>query len=224
MESHGRLMAGTLDSFSGCPCRARLIPSVFTATYSNKSTPPQAARRAAEPTPLTESSSSAAKNSKLVDSKPTGNNPDSSSNPTVSLNACNHPDQMEDLASYIAKEMNHNIHDPAVLEMRRLIGYDVAEEIREYMELPWYARLAGPPNFNSIAMAKKVAAAAIWTKKVGQGQDWDHKPKLRKLFPGVQHKQGRYDYYYDIWSNIHYGYVGIIGGVFRKPVTGWRRG
>lgn len=36
MESHGRLMAGTLDSFSDCPCRARLIPSVFTATYRNQ--------------------------------------------------------------------------------------------------------------------------------------------------------------------------------------------
>ncbi|WP_460164147.1 PAAR domain-containing protein [Pseudomonas sp. S2_F03] len=47
MESHGRLMAGALDSFSGCPCRARFIPSVFTATYSNSSTPPKAARRAA---------------------------------------------------------------------------------------------------------------------------------------------------------------------------------
>ena len=29
MESHGRLMAGTLDSFSDGPCKARLIPSAF---------------------------------------------------------------------------------------------------------------------------------------------------------------------------------------------------
>lgn len=124
---------------------------------------------------------------------------------------------MENLASYIAKEMNHNIHDPAVLEMRRLIDYDVAEEIREYMELPWYARLAGPPNFNSIAMAKKVAAAAIWTKKVGQNQEWDHKPKLQAMYNGVVwHKQGNYLYFYDIWSNIHYGYVGVAGGLSER--------
>lgn len=45
MESHGRLMAGTLDSLSNCPCRARLIPSVFTATYRNKSAAPQASTR-----------------------------------------------------------------------------------------------------------------------------------------------------------------------------------
>lgn len=53
----------------------------------------------------------------------------------------------------------------------------------------------------------------IWTKKVAQDMEWDHKPKLRKLFPGVRHKQGKYDYFYDIWSNIHYGYVGVAGGV-----------
>ncbi|CAK9890780.1 PAAR domain-containing protein [Pseudomonas fluorescens] len=49
MESHGKLMAGTLDSFSDCPCRARLIPSVFTASYQNEKSTPQSARRAAQP-------------------------------------------------------------------------------------------------------------------------------------------------------------------------------
>uniref|UniRef100_UPI0030D78654 PAAR domain-containing protein n=1 Tax=Pseudomonas mucidolens TaxID=46679 RepID=UPI0030D78654 len=42
-NSHGRLMAGTLDSVSGCPCQARLIPSVFTASYSSRSAAPRAA-------------------------------------------------------------------------------------------------------------------------------------------------------------------------------------
>lgn len=50
IESHGKLVAGTLDSFSSCPCRAQLIPSVYKATYTNPSTVPRAARRAAEPT------------------------------------------------------------------------------------------------------------------------------------------------------------------------------
>lgn len=127
--------------------------------------------------------------------------------------ACPHPDMMEELASYIAEEMNRNIHDPAVLEMRKLIDYDPSSAAKEFAELPWLARMSGPPNFASIAKAKKAAAAAIWTKKVGQDQEWDHKPKLRRRFPGVRHKQGQYDYYYDIWSNVHYGYVGIIGGL-----------
>lgn len=127
--------------------------------------------------------------------------------------ACPHPDMMEALAEYIAGEMNRNIHDPAVLEMQRLINYDPVAEAEKFSKLPALARLNGPPNFNDIAKAHKAAAALIWTKKVGQDQEWDHKPKLRKLFPGVRHKQGQFEYFYDIWSNIHYGYVGIIGGL-----------
>ncbi|MOA31335.1 hypothetical protein D3C78_1524870 [compost metagenome] len=29
---------------------------------------------------------------------------------------------------------------------------------------------------------------------------------------GIWHKHGKQDYSYDIWSNIHYGYVGMAGG------------
>lgn len=49
IESHGKLVVGTLDSFSSCPCHAKLIPSVYTATYSNESDPSQSTRRTAEP-------------------------------------------------------------------------------------------------------------------------------------------------------------------------------
>ena len=35
INSHGRIVAGSLDSYSTCPCRARLIPSVFNATYES---------------------------------------------------------------------------------------------------------------------------------------------------------------------------------------------
>ena len=51
MNSHGRLMAGTLDSFSNCPCKAQLIPSVFTATYERQVDPaPGATLGTAQPT------------------------------------------------------------------------------------------------------------------------------------------------------------------------------
>lgn len=51
INSHGRLVAGTLDSYSNCPCNAELIPSIFTASYeSHQSAVPQATRTAAQPT------------------------------------------------------------------------------------------------------------------------------------------------------------------------------
>lgn len=39
MTSDGIRLAGTLDSVSGCPCKARLEPSLFCATYENEDSP-----------------------------------------------------------------------------------------------------------------------------------------------------------------------------------------
>lgn len=125
---------------------------------------------------------------------------------------CKDPDRMEELAGYIADEMNSNIHHPSVLKMKELLSYDAAAETRKYMELPWYAQ-AGATRPQTIAASNAVAAMALWTERVGQKRDWDHKPKIRAKFGGVWHKQGQYDYFYDIWSNIHYGYVGMAGGL-----------
>ncbi|MNP30548.1 hypothetical protein D3C76_1236260 [compost metagenome] len=51
MISNGRRVAGTLDSVSGCPCKARLNHSITHATYQSRNdTPPPANRAAAQPT------------------------------------------------------------------------------------------------------------------------------------------------------------------------------
>lgn len=49
MISHGKAMAGTLDSHSDCPCKARLIPSVVTATYRSANSAPRTGRSAVQP-------------------------------------------------------------------------------------------------------------------------------------------------------------------------------
>lgn len=74
MNSHGRLMAGTLDSRSDCPCRAQLLPSVTFASYINSETP--ASRRAAQP----ETQAAA---SRPVEPRSSGFSPSSQSSPTL---------------------------------------------------------------------------------------------------------------------------------------------
>jgi type VI secretion system secreted protein VgrG len=49
MISHGKPVAGTLDSISSCPCRAQLIPSVLTATYEGEARPAPHTGRAWSP-------------------------------------------------------------------------------------------------------------------------------------------------------------------------------
>lgn len=69
-------------------------------------------------------------------------------------------------------------------------------------------------------VGNKVAAYAAWAYKVRTGGDWDHKPELRRRLSldetGDYHfpinGDNEHEWYYDVWSNIHYGYVGIAAG------------
>ena len=72
MISHGKHVAGTLDSYSSCPCKAQLIPSVFTATYQNEARPARnATHRAAQPnSPVAARHSVAPRQSGFVPSSP----------------------------------------------------------------------------------------------------------------------------------------------------------
>ncbi|MBV7546230.1 PAAR domain-containing protein [Pseudomonas sp. PDM26] len=50
MDSHGRLVAGSLDSASSCPCKATLEPSIFITSYISKvASAPPAARAVPQP-------------------------------------------------------------------------------------------------------------------------------------------------------------------------------
>jgi len=70
-------------------------------------------------------------------------------------------------------------------------------------------------NSLTTGAAGKVAALAAWAALVQSGGRWDHKKDLRRmlmLVKGDMHFPFRgdtqHEYYYDIWSNVHYGYVG----------------
>ncbi|MEB0224634.1 polymorphic toxin type 44 domain-containing protein [Pseudomonas sp. 10S4] len=148
----------------------------------------------------------------LVDPKAASKQPETKPEPKAEPVVCKDPDMMEKVADYIADEMNRNIHHPSVLKMKELLSYDVAKETRKQMDLPWYAQV-GATSPQAIGAANGAAAMAIWTERVGQKRDWDHKPKIYARFGDYYQKQGKYDYFYDIWSNIHYGYVGRAGGL-----------
>jgi uncharacterized Zn-binding protein involved in type VI secretion len=69
-------------------------------------------------------------------------------------------------------------------------------------------------------LALNLAALSIWADKVHSGADWDHKPKLEEKL-GLANPpdywfpirgDDQHEYFYDIWSNIHYGYVGSAAG------------
>lgn len=62
----------------------------------------------------------------------------------------------------------------------------------------------------------QLSAYMLFADIIGPSRPWDHKSTLRRMLGPRLNKgwqrYGNFDYYYDIWSNIHYGYVGVALG------------
>lgn len=107
-----------------------------------------------------------------------------------------------DAEKYIFSEMKTNINSDTVALIKDL-----------NREREWYERAGDDP------LGRQTAAMSAWTAKVAPGMDWDHKPKIEEMM-GLSSKE---DYFfkdpsqdravfYDLYSNIHYGYVGRAAG------------
>jgi hypothetical protein len=129
-------------------------------------------------------------------------------------------DELTPIAEYMAKEMNANAAGGDCARIARLNAVSSESCIEDYRRAPWWQRLVGltPQQCIDMELSSGAAAIMIWASKVMQDADWDHKPKIRKAFLSptmnsrVWHAYGGTAYYYDVWSNVHYGYVGIAAG------------
>ncbi len=132
-------------------------------------------------------------------------------------------DELTPIAEYMSLEMNVNARGTAVKKMLELNRYSMTECIEEYQELPLWQQILGlgitPDLCVNNQITFKAAALLLWAEKVRQNGPWDHKPIIAKRFNprnpgGPQHWHLLDDmlYFYDVWSNIHYGYVGKAAG------------
>lgn len=211
---HNRRMAGTLDSYSSCPCNAKFIPSMMNDTYEKGGGSANFAGGAAATTP-----------------SPAMTPPVTATEPSSNLNIrphCQHTDGAINVAEYILNEIKTNVRGRTANIIRGYIDDEtIKNALKEWNNLPWYAKLAPRPQ------PHLPEAIIVWYQKVKTGAEWDHKPKIRNKFGSVAvarplpppsrtpsksyyHKYKQYDYFYDVWSNIHYGYVGLSVGFSEK--------
>ncbi len=132
-------------------------------------------------------------------------------------------DEISPIADYIAKEMIANSAGNDVRRMLENNSFSGITCIADYQKLPFWQQLFGlgitPQQCVDMEASGHVAALISWALKVRQDGPWDHKPIIAKRFHprnpgGPQHWHARDTtlYYYDVWSNIHYGYVGKAAG------------
>lgn len=112
---------------------------------------------------------------------------------------CSHTDQAIEIAKYMCEEIQKNSSSREVYILSSLNK--------------------GEPDDDLIQQGiNKVAAYKVFHSVVSAGSVWDHKKEIRKKFPTngnstqYYHKYKKYEYYFDIWSNIHYGYIGLKSG------------
>lgn len=142
------------------------------------------------------------------------------------IRVCNCGNDVIPIAEYMVTEMQRNPFTEEGRKMTEANAYDIAKEMKAWNALPWYGKIGGPPNYGAIAAGKRAAAYTIWTERVGPNRPWDHKPilaaRLRKqnIFRRGWQRYGAEDYFFDIWSNIHYGYVGAACGFGDNELLG----
>ncbi|MEU9607707.1 polymorphic toxin type 44 domain-containing protein [Streptomyces sp. NPDC048057] len=98
-------------------------------------------------------------------------------------------------------------------EMMRNVDSDTVRMIQGLLREPeWY-------EFGRNYGSDVTAALTLWGAKVAPGQDWDHKPLIRDRYDVERVDQlffkqpgSNREVFYDIYSNIHYGYVGRAAG------------
>jgi hypothetical protein len=142
---------------------------------------------------------------------------------------CSHGNGASRVANYILNEIRTNSKSEkarAISRMNNLEG-----RIAEWQKLPPLQR-----GLNGIPQNMRNEARLMWAGLVAPGMIWDHKPTiagdrsnadgyelvknsvLRPLRENgdaknaVYHKYNNHDLFYDVWSNIHYGYVGKVCG------------
>lgn len=127
------------------------------------------------------------------------------------------------VAEYIVKEIQTNVKSPNANSIRYLNDYKGRRQ--EWQDLNLLLKIATKPPEPQL-----LAAMTLFAKMVSSGNPWDHKPLIRdntefnkvavsrklptkdKMSYRYYHKYKDHDYFYDVWSNIHYGYVGLSVG------------
>ena len=135
---------------------------------------------------------------------------------------CDHDvDGAIDVAKYIVQEIKTNINSEAAKQIYALIHYNYDAEVKRRGII---VSTLAPPYTSTEAFG---GAVLKWIEMVDTNKPWDHKLKIKEQFHycGVHrplksgtpsesfyHKYNYHDYYLDVWSNIHYGFIGRYCG------------
>jgi hypothetical protein len=109
---------------------------------------------------------------------------------------------------YIVDEMNRNRDSATVRRCREAHENAATNERRAANAALLGGPLAAAP-FLALAARYHSEALATFAAAVRTGAPWDHKTPIGRIW-GANNRLGdvEHSYFYDVWSNIHFGYIG----------------
>lgn len=145
------------------------------------------------------------------------------------LLVCDHEiDGAIEVAKYIVKEIKTNIKSDEAKQIYKYLHYEEYLEDFQSNLTPLGKAFIQPPDPISL----QLSAISLWIEMVDTDKPWDHKKKIQEKFSSVSvknrpfvgrnkqikysqisyHKYKYHDYFLDVWSNIHYGFIGRFCG------------
>lgn len=133
-------------------------------------------------------------------------------------------DEVTPIVQFMVREMTTNASSQDAKNILRYNKMAMQDCYVEYQQLPWWAKILGGGEFLRACQqgttSSKFLAYGAWAWLVRENGDWDHKKDIRETFTPADplakeqhyHHYNGFLYFYDIWSNIHYGYVGMACG------------
>lgn len=120
---------------------------------------------------------------------------------------------MEEVAEWMHGEMQTNVRSWTARQMRRNWSVTPSVDVRG-PALTWGMRgLTFHPPSVDVDVPNPAQAMLDWKNMVGTGKPWDHKAAIRKAFGDwADDGASGLRYRFDIWSNVHYGFVGRFIG------------
>lgn len=122
------------------------------------------------------------------------------------------------VVDFIQGEMASNLKSQAFIAIQKSVQY--SEELNKSVLTSAYAFTATDGTSTDLAAAiasaggvEDINALRLFINQVGYDRPWDHKAAIQRNFGDWSLDASRgIDYYFDIWSNIHYGWIGRAAG------------
>lgn len=145
-----------------------------------------------------------------------------------------------EVAKYIVDEIKRNVKSLEAQRIRYHLTGEIGDKLQKSFDninvsIAKVKAEESRPIYGYNEKPKALTAYSLWVKQVDTNKDWDHKRLIKNDTPQLGlnkltvhrpisyrvntkeshshfHKYKGYDYFYDIWSNIHYGYIGLSVG------------